>query len=77
MNLYRLIKQANYADKLGKYRLADQYFNKAVKLASITDPIVKAFEEASAKGIDHAIIESILRDATLEGEALEIGRAHV
>jgi hypothetical protein len=70
MNPIHFIKQSYLADKLGKYKLADYYYSKAIKIAAGASSIEKVLEEAAAKGVDKAIIESIIRDSTLEGEAL-------
>ena len=78
MNAIKLLKQAQKADQLGNYKLADKLFNQAYRFAAgeraIEEAIVKALEEAGIRGgeaIATDAIKAALEKAIAEAAAGE------
>lgn len=55
------LKKAAIADSLGKFKLADRYFNRAVRLAqagTFTEAAIEALEKAGVEAGERALVES-------------------
>jgi len=63
MNAIKLLRQAQKADQLGNYKLADKLYNQAYRFAAgeraIEEAVIKALEEAGIKSGDAIATEAI------------------
>jgi hypothetical protein len=73
MNTIKYLEQAKLADSLGKYKLADSFYEKAIRLAAIP-PVVPIFVEIAELGAREAA-EAALQAALREGNEAVIRQA--
>jgi tetratricopeptide (TPR) repeat protein len=73
MNTIKYLEQAKLADSLGKYKLADSFYEKAIRLAAIP-PVVPIFVEIAESGAREAA-EAALQAALREGNEAVIRQA--
>jgi tetratricopeptide (TPR) repeat protein len=85
MNSINYLKQAKLADSLGKYKLADNFYEKAVRLAAapppgfvpIADATIREAAEAALKAAFESGVEADIRSALLRYGFTEDGIAAI
>ena len=72
MNVLQLLEKAYFADKLGNYKLADNIYNRVVRIAAgemgFVDVVIKGLEKAGIAAGEKATSEAMIR---IFGEALD------
>ncbi len=76
MSGIEFLKKATIADSLGKFKLADRYFNKAVRLAQVgkfSAEAIAALEKAGLEAAERELVESGAKtlEEVLEAQALK------
>jgi hypothetical protein len=79
MNSINFLKQAELADNLGNFRLADQFYNRAARTVIANKALIEALEKAGLKAGEKATFENAgkallnsLQAAMVKGESAEL-----